>query len=72
MSDDEQIFAYERLLRDDKFLVICNISDENVIYYYDQNILNSDKLIVLNYNVDKHEDTFSLKLNPWEARIYKI
>lgn len=64
MSDDEQIFAYERLLWDDNFLVICNISDENVIYYYDQNILNSDKLILSNYNVDKHEDTFSLKLNP--------
>ena len=72
LPDNKQIFAYERILNDEKFLVVCNISDESVNYDYSKNILNYDNLILANYNVNKHDNTTKLKLNPWEARLYKI
>ncbi|MGL5346971.1 MAG: glycoside hydrolase family 13 protein [Peptostreptococcaceae bacterium] len=72
LPDNEQIFAYERILGDEKFLVICNISDENASYDYSKNMLSYDNLKLSNYNVNKHDNTVKLTLNPWEARLYKI
>ncbi|MGL6106470.1 glycoside hydrolase family 13 protein [Romboutsia sp.] len=68
----ENIFAYERILEEDKFLVICNLSDNKVIYEYEKNILNYRNLMISNYKVKDHENTTKLNLKPWEARLYKV
>ncbi len=72
LEEDEKIFAYERVLGDEKLLVICNISNEDVKYEYDKNVLKYDHLLLSNYIVDTHSDTTKLELKPWEARLYKI
>ena len=71
MIHDQQIYAYERVLNDDKFVIICNLSDEKALYYHDEITLKYDDLILSNYNVKHHNDINEIKLNPWECRMYK-
>lgn len=72
LEDDPNIFAYERILNDEKFLVICNLKNECANYNYELLTLKYKNLILSNYNVDNHKDLNSLELKPWEARLYKI
>ena len=72
LEDDEKIFAYERVLENEKFLVICNLSNDEVNYEYEKSILRYNNLVICNYKVDNHEDLTKLNLKPWEARLYKI
>ena len=72
LEDDTNIFAYERILNDEKFLVICNLKSESSNYKYEKLTLKYDNLILSNYNVDAHKDLNNFELKPWEARLYKI
>ncbi len=68
LEEDPNIFAYERILNDEKFLVICNLKNECANYNYELLTLKYKNLILSNYNVDNHKDLNSLELKPWEAR----
>lgn len=72
LEDDTNIFAYERILNDEKFLVICNLKSESSNYKYGKLTLKYENLILSNYNVDAHKDLNNFELKPWEARLYKI
>ena len=72
LEDDTNIFAYERILNDEKFLVICNLKSESSNYKYEKLTLKYENLILSNYNVDAHKDLNNFELKPWEARLYKI
>ena len=72
LEDDTNIFAYERILNDEKFLVICNLKSESSNYKYEKLTLKYETLILSNYNVDAHKDLNNFELKPWEARLYKI
>ena len=72
LEDDTNIFAYERILNDEKFLVICNLKSESSTYKYEKLTLKYENLILSNYNVDAHKDLNNFELKPWEARLYKI
>lgn len=72
LEDDTNIFAYERILNDEKFLVICNLKSESSNYKYEKLTLKYENLILSNYNVYAHKDLNNFKLKPWEARLYKI
>ncbi len=72
LEDDTNIFAYERILNDEKFLVICNLKSESSNYKYEPLTLKYENLILSNYNVDAHKDLNNFELKPWEARLYKI
>lgn len=72
LEDDTNIFAYERILNDEKFLVICNLKRESSNYKYEKLTLKYENLILSNYNVDAHKDLNNFELKPWEARLYKI
>lgn len=72
LEDDTNIFAYERILNDEKFLVICNLKSESSNYKYEKLTLKYENLILSNYNVDTHKDLNNFELKPWEARLYKI
>ena len=56
LEDDTNIFAYERILNDEKFLVICNLKSESSNYKYEKLTLKYENLILSNYNVDAHKD----------------
>ena len=72
LEDDTNIFAYERILNDEKFLVIFNLKSESSNYKYEKLTLKYENLILSNYNVDAHKDLNNFELKPWEARLYKI
>ena len=72
LEDDTNIFAYERILNDEKFLVICNLKSESSNYKYEKLTLKYENLILSNYNVDAHKDLNNFELKPWEARLYNI
>ncbi len=72
LEDDTNIFAYERILNDEKFLVICNLKSESSNYKYEKLTLKYENLILSNYNVDAHKDLNNFELKTWEARLYKI
>lgn len=72
LEEDINIFAYERILNDEKFLIICNLKSECSNYEYESLTLKYKNLILSNYNVDAHKDLNNFLLQPWEARVYKI
>ncbi len=51
MKDDENIFAYKRLYKDEEMIVYCNFSNQEV--GYDTSILNDEKILIKNY--EKHQ-----------------
>lgn len=71
LKDHEEIYAYTRTLEDEKYIIICNLSDNNSIYDY-EDTLEYDNLCISNYNVNKHLPTNKIDLMPWECRLYKI
>ncbi|MGL4914122.1 MAG: glycoside hydrolase family 13 protein [Romboutsia sp.] len=71
LENDKNIYAYERVLDDEKIVVIANISDDEVVYDYNLDI-KYENLVISNYEVDAHEITTSINLKPWECRMYKI
>ena len=71
MIRDKQIYAYERVLGNDKFIIMCNLTDEVATYYQKEITLKYDNLILSTYEVKEHEDTVEIELKPWESRIYK-
>ena len=72
LEEDDKIYAYTRTLNNEKFLIITNISEENVKFSYDEEELKYDGLILSNYKVDGHEDITEFILKPYEARLYRL
>lgn len=71
LKEHDQIYAYTRTLDDEKYIIICNLSDNTSIYDYKE-VLEYDNLIISNYNVNKHLPINKFELMPWECRLYKI
>lgn len=72
LKEDKNIFAYERILDDKKFLIITNLSNYDNTYSYNKLNLRFSNLVISNYEVKEHKDINSMILKPWEARMYKI
>ncbi|MBW6410449.1 alpha-glucosidase [Clostridium weizhouense] len=72
LEEDENIYSYLREFNGHKYIIICNLSNSQSKFEYIKETLNYSGLILANYKVDKHEDTSSILLKPWEARLYKI
>ena len=69
---DYKIYAYTRTLKNEKYIIITNISEENVNFNYDEDQLKYENLLLSNYKVDEHKDIAELILRPYEARLYKL
>ena len=72
LEEDKNIFAYERILDDKKFLIITNLSNYDNTYSYNKLNLRFSNLVISNYKVKEHKDINSMILKPWAARMYKI
>jgi len=69
--EHNQVFAYTRSGVGDTYLVALNMSDEAVSFDID-NEFNGYNLIVSNMGGENDNiDSDQLKLQPWEARLYK-
>lgn len=72
LEDDYSIFAYERYLNNEKYVIISNLTENECFYTNDNYILNYENLILNNYNVDMHHSFNKFKLKPYECRVYRI
>ena len=68
LPDDEQIFAYQRTLEEQKLLVLCNFSGDTTkqVCLHEWGMEDA-QLLLSNLPVDE-SDAFAL--NPYEARVY--
>ncbi|MGL4449762.1 MAG: glycoside hydrolase family 13 protein [Sarcina sp.] len=71
LEDDENIFAYIRELNDEKYIIICNLSDLECITKFDIYLENKD-LVISNYKEKDFTVKKEMNLEPWECRMYKI
>ena len=69
LADDNNIFAYKRVLNDSMILVLCNFTKDPVEYTLPPEIEKSEKNILIANYKDNLSDN---KLRPYEARMYKI
>ena len=71
LEDDDKIYAYTRYMKNERFIVIVNLSHDEVLYSYDEE-LKYENLLINNYEVEKHDVIKEIKLKPYEARLYRI
>ena len=71
LDEDDKIYAYIRTMGDEKFIVIVNLSHDEVKYSYEEK-LNYSKLLLSNYKVETHDMINEFILKPYEARLYKL
>lgn len=69
--EDEGIYAYERILKDKKLLIVCNFYEHETDFSF--SITSNAKVAILlsNYS-DSSLDVRNMKLRPYEAIIYEI
>ena len=67
LEEHDEIFAYERNLNNEKYLIAGNLSNNQVNFNMKQLGYKDFEIIVKNYE-ELEED----KLKPWECRMYKI
>ncbi|WP_294154222.1 alpha-glucosidase [uncultured Clostridium sp.] len=72
LAEHDKIYSYMRIYDEERYLIICNLSDETVEYSYDNAELNYKNLLISNYKVKEHSKMNSFDLQPWECRLYKI
>ncbi len=73
MEDDPQIFAYTRTLKDERFIVITNLSDQTAEFKSVAGItFEFDHLILNNYRVSSHMPISEFILKPYETRVYRV
>ncbi|NFE95016.1 glycoside hydrolase family 13 protein [Clostridium botulinum] len=72
LDEDENIYSYMRILGNKKYIIICNLSDNENLYKYEKETLIFEKLILSNYGVNKHDEINSINLKPWECRLYRV
>ncbi|SDW66582.1 alpha-glucosidase [Marininema mesophilum] len=72
LEDHPQIYAYTRTLNNEKVVVISNISKDQVVYDENQFKLESDRLLLSNYEVEAHDKVTTITLKPYETRIYQV
>ena len=64
MEDSDQIFAYQRVLDDQKLVVLCNFTPNHVAF---EGIPRKAKLVICNYKTEGGS-----YLRPYEAVAYKL
>ncbi len=68
-QENEKVFAYTRTLGDERFLVVLNFGGAATEFVLPDGVKAGE--LVLG-NLPSTADGVSLKLRPWEARIYKF
>lgn len=72
LEEHEKIYSYMRSYGEEKYLIICNLSNDIVKYSYEDVKLDFDNILISNYSIDRHSVTSSFDLNPWECRLYRV
>ncbi|MDW2879525.1 MULTISPECIES: glycoside hydrolase family 13 protein [Bacillaceae] len=66
LDSEPEVFAYERIFKDEKWVIICNLSDKTVQCSLPGSL--NGELLIHNYSVPYQSQT----LHPYEALVYKL
>ncbi|RDW18991.1 glucohydrolase [Oceanobacillus chungangensis] len=69
--DNENIYAYERILENEKLLIVCNFYEVEKKFYYPVTEYTKARILLSNYN-NSGLDISNIRLRPYEAIIYQI
>lgn len=73
LENHPTLYAYTRTMEQQKVIILSNLSDEALtVTDIDGITYKHDNLLLANLEVGIHEDTTTLQLAPYEARIYRI
>lgn len=72
LENHPSIYAYTRKLGEEKVVIICNLTDQEVEMTFDQLTLESENILLANKKVETHSAQQELTLKPYEARIYSV
>lgn len=72
LEENDNIYAYTRTLKNKKYIIVTNISEENVKFNYRKETLKYENLLLSNYKVNFHNNISEFTLKPYEARLYKL
>ncbi len=66
LPEDEKLYVYTRSLNDEKLLVICNFSEEEIKYQLPEGFTGADtQILISNYQREQTEEEMALR--PYEA-----
>lgn len=72
LEDHPEIYAYTRTLGEETLLVICNFYDGEPEFDWPEDLRGKEQeLLIANYLVEEPEET-TIKLRPYEARVYLV
>jgi len=73
LDDDPSIYAFTRTLEDDHLLVILNFTSGRPVFVLPDGLpVDKPALLITNYHVGADEDIRQLRLQPFEARVYRL
>jgi alpha-glucosidase len=73
LADHPQIYAYTRMLNNDKVVVMSNLSDKMAMWDDDLDILTRPaELLLANYDHEGYDLKSALTLKPFETRVYRL
>ncbi len=75
LEESKEIFAYTRTLENEMLLVICNFTENETEFTLERKFESKSKskeLLISNYDVNENDSVDSVKLRPYESRIYKF
>lgn len=73
LEEDEKVYAFTRTLKDEKLLVLCNFSKDNIEVNLD-NLLKYEHvdLFISNYREKVEKECKRFQLRPYEASVYMV
>ncbi|QKS70530.1 alpha-glucosidase [Paenalkalicoccus suaedae] len=73
MEEDPQVYSYTRELDGTKAVIITNLTSRPATWVTEKHIqLESENLILSNYDVADHDHLTTFELRPFEARVYLV
>ncbi len=72
LENDPQIYAYTRTDENQSIVIMTNLSTEEAVCDLGDRCVDYNSLLLNNYGVERHEDTNIIKLQPYEARVYRL
>ena len=72
LATDKQIYAYTRTTKEEKVIVMGNLSIKEATFSTSPLLLQYEQLLLHNYEVEKHQGQSAFTLKPYETRVYRI
>lgn len=70
LHKNKNLFVYERILGEEKYIVICNFKEANIKFSCEEIEGNGAKIVLSNYKDSSENFSNSMILRPYEALIY--